>query len=406
MSKMTSTKNKLLVALTGSALAQIIHLLFTPVLTRIYSPEDFGHLALLIAFGGIVTAIATGKYDWAIVIAPLEERFKLDIGIKLIAAITSIFLLLLAVIFYLFEVNDYAILTFFLSIIAFFRAIYQSKRALLNSFGEYKEISKGRIVENTSNSLLAIIISFFSVNYIGLMLAKSFSYIIPAFTYSNRAKKHFVNQTVETKEALKKYIKFPRYSIASDLFTQINLSFSIFAFTYLYGQEIAGHISMTTRVLSLPINFIGLSFLDVFREKATQEYISHGSFKSIFTKFFGILAGLAVLGFFIVFIWGEDIFALVLGEQWRTAGELATIAIALYSIRLISSPLGFAFHLTQKQRLEMLFKVLILVISFICIAYAYFNNLGFADCLRLYSYSLTSIYALYTFVAYKCSLKD
>ncbi|MAZ47784.1 MAG: hypothetical protein CME65_04435 [Halobacteriovoraceae bacterium] len=404
--KIGNVKRKLLISLSGTALAQIIHLLFTPILTRVYTPEEFGELAILIAFGGIVTAVATARYDVAIVVATEEERVVLDKGIIKISYFVGLFLILIALIIFYMGKNNYGILCFFLAFIAIIRANYQSKRSILNSYGKYSQMANGRVVENTSNGVIAFALSFFQVGSIGLMLAKTLSYLIPVKYYSSITKK-LVPQSLEvgTSETLKKFIKFPKYSIASSLIDQINLGFSIFAFTYLYGEAIAGHVSMTTRVLSLPINFIGVAFLDVFREKATKDYLKFGNFKTIFIKFFLSLAFLAVLGFAIITTLGEPIFILVLGEQWETAGQFATIAIALYSVRLISSPLTFSFQLNQNQQAHMLFEVLILFVSLAAVSFSFIKELPPMECLQIYCYSLASVHLLFIYAAYKNSSK-
>lgn len=401
--KLSDVKRKLLIALSGTALAQIIHLLFTPALTRLYTPEEFGELALLIASSGMTTAMATGKYDLAIIIASDNEKRGLDNGIKKLSIIICITLVFLAIAAFVLQNNKYAILLLFLSIISFYRGKYLSQRAILNTYGKYSQMASGRIIENTSNGILALGFSFFGLNQIGLMVAKTLSFIIPSYYYERISNKFLpIKQGTdpETSVLFKKYSNFPKFSVFSELLTQLNLGFAIFAFTYLYGKEIAGHISMTTRILSLPINFIGLSFLDVFKEKATKDYLEHGSFRTIFMKFLLTLTSLGIIAFLIIFIWGEHLFEIVLGEQWKTAGTFSTIAILLYSIRLISSPLGFAFHLAQAQKQEMFFKIGILACSLVTIFYSASINASAILCMQIYCYSLCVIYIIYIYFAY------
>lgn len=402
--KLGDVKRNLLISLSGTALAQIIHLLFTPVLTRVYTPEEFGELAVLIAFGGVVTALATARYDVAIVVATEEERVVLDRGIKKISYLVGLVLILIAIIIIYMGEKKYGTLCFFLAFIAIIRANYQSKRSILNSYGKYSQMANGRVVENTSNGVIAFALSFFQIGSFGLMFAKTISYFIPVKYYSSITRK-LVPQSVEvgTSETLKRYIKFPKYSIVSSLLDQINLGFSIFAFTYIYGEAIAGHVSMTTRVLSLPINFIGVAFLDVFREKATKDYLKYGNFKTIFIKFFLSLTFLAALGFAIIMTFGEPIFILVLGVQWETAGKFATIAIALYSVRMISSPLTFSFQLNQNQQAHVLFEALILTVSLATVSFSFIKELPAMECLQIYCYSLGLAHILFIYAAYKNS---
>ncbi|MAX66807.1 MAG: oligosaccharide flippase family protein [Bacteriovoracaceae bacterium] len=406
--KIGHIKKKLLIALSGTALAQVIHLLFTPILTRVYTPKEFGELALLIALSGISAALATGKYDLAIIVANNNEKEALNNGIKKLSIIVSIILIIFALSSFFLENEQYTILFLFLSLISFYRGKYLSQRAILNTYGKYSHMATGKIIENTSNGILALLLSFLGLSQVGLMLAKTLSFIIPAYYYESLSKKLLprnLQDPPSSVDVFKKYKNFPKYSVLSELLTQLNLGFAIFAFTYLYGKEIAGHISMTTRVLSLPINFIGLAFLDVFKEKATHDYFKNGNFKSIFLKFFYTLSALGLLGFLAISLWGEFLFEFVLGEQWKTAGTFATIAILLYSIRLVSSPLGFAFYLVQKQKQEMFFKISILLFSILSLTYAANINASAIYAMKIYCYCLSLIYLFYISYAYVISSK-
>lgn len=54
---------------SGSAAAQLLVLLSTPWLTRIFDPEDFGVLAVFAAFVTVVSSVATGRYELAVPLA-------------------------------------------------------------------------------------------------------------------------------------------------------------------------------------------------------------------------------------------------------------------------------------------------------------------------------------------------
>lgn len=59
--------------LTGTTVAQAIPVMISPILTRIYTPEDFGVLALFIAITSIFGSIANARYELAIVLPEKDE---------------------------------------------------------------------------------------------------------------------------------------------------------------------------------------------------------------------------------------------------------------------------------------------------------------------------------------------
>jgi O-antigen/teichoic acid export membrane protein len=62
-----------LTLVSGTAIAQAILVLISPILTRLYSPADFGDLALFISITSIIGVIANGRYELAIMLPEKDE---------------------------------------------------------------------------------------------------------------------------------------------------------------------------------------------------------------------------------------------------------------------------------------------------------------------------------------------
>ena len=93
------TKN-VLTLMTGTTIAQALPIAISPILTRIYSPEDFGLLAIFIAITAIFGSIATGRYELAIVL-PEADGDSLNIaalGVAISLSL-SLFLMIIAIIY-------------------------------------------------------------------------------------------------------------------------------------------------------------------------------------------------------------------------------------------------------------------------------------------------------------------
>ena len=59
---------------SGTAFAQIITILASPILTRLYSPEAFGFLAIFISITSIIGVIACMRYELAIMLPKSDEK--------------------------------------------------------------------------------------------------------------------------------------------------------------------------------------------------------------------------------------------------------------------------------------------------------------------------------------------
>ena len=85
-----------LTLVSGTSAAQLIPLAIAPILTRLYSPEDYGILAIFGSIVAVLTAVAAGRYTVAVML-PDNDRDAVQVtGLALfLAAVVSALLLLL-----------------------------------------------------------------------------------------------------------------------------------------------------------------------------------------------------------------------------------------------------------------------------------------------------------------------
>ncbi len=57
-----------LTLMTSTTIAQAIPLAISPILTRLYTPSDFGIFALYMSISSIISVVVTGRYELAIML--------------------------------------------------------------------------------------------------------------------------------------------------------------------------------------------------------------------------------------------------------------------------------------------------------------------------------------------------
>jgi len=89
------SKNKFfqnLVKLSSSTLlAQVLLIISSPLLTRLYSPEDFGVFAFFIGIIGVLSTITNLRYEQAIIIPKKDSLANQLVYLSLISNITFSF---------------------------------------------------------------------------------------------------------------------------------------------------------------------------------------------------------------------------------------------------------------------------------------------------------------------------
>ena len=138
--------------MTGTTLSQAIPIAISPILTRIYSPEEFGIFALYMAFISIGAAIVTGKYEMAVLLPKKNENAKYLIVISIF--FTLVFSILFYIIYFSFFkqinnilnidncFNDFYLVPVGIFLFAFYNILLQ----WMNRQKEYKLMTKNRFI--------------------------------------------------------------------------------------------------------------------------------------------------------------------------------------------------------------------------------------------------------------------
>src|SRR5690554_2501445 len=84
-SKPSAFATDVLKLVTGTTLAQIIVVLTSPLLTRLYGPEAFGFYALFASITGILGVIACMRYELAIMLPKTDEEAANLLGLSLLS---------------------------------------------------------------------------------------------------------------------------------------------------------------------------------------------------------------------------------------------------------------------------------------------------------------------------------
>ena len=155
--------------ITGTTVAQGIPILISPLLTRIYTPEDFGLFALFLSITAIFGSVSAGKYELAIML-PKKQDEALNIFVIgfVVTFVISISLFILIFLF-----NDYFsnILgntkinqwLYFVPLAVFFIGIWNLLNYFNNRVKNYKNIKNANILKSLTLAFLQLSIGFFKM---------------------------------------------------------------------------------------------------------------------------------------------------------------------------------------------------------------------------------------------------
>ena len=346
-----------LTLMTGTTIAQAIPIAISPILTRIYTPEEFGLFALYVAIASILAVIATGRYELAIMLPKKEEdAFQITLLASLITVTISFIILVIMLIFNtqiarLLQNPEIGPWLYLIPLSVLITGLYQSLNYWHNRNKRYTNIATNRVIQSggTAISQLGFGLWFQSI---GLIVGQLIGQILALGYFLKTYFKNDRQQTfkeMKMRALAKRYSQFPKIDVPTAM-TNItaNQAPNILLAT-LFSASSAGFYYLTQRVLQAPITLISSSVLDVFKQRASEDYKKHGHCKEIFKKTFWALLLMALPPSLILYFWVEDLFSFVFGEPWREAGVYAQILIPALFLRFIANPLSFMIYIAEKQ---------------------------------------------------------
>lgn len=397
------TRN-ILILMTGTTIAQAIPIVISPILTRFYSPADFGIFALFMSLTSILVVIATGKYDLSIILpSKNSDSRQLVVLSVIISLIFSFIVLIIIVLFY----SDIELLNsnvstlewlYLLPLSILLTSGYQVLIPYENRSKNYKKISMSLIFQNITTAMVNILTILITPTFWGLIFAKLIGITISIFFLLLYNKSQLLKVKVSFTRILhlaKRYKKFPIFSLPADLSSIITNELPILLFVIFYSNSILGLYALAMRVVAAPISIIGSSISNVFRREAAHLYNVQGSCTDLYLKTFKYLFFLSIIPFTVFGIYSPDIFSFVFGEEWKTSGEFTQIMAIMFFFKFIVSPLSYMFYIAEKQVEDLYLHVYVLISSFISIYLGYILFKDPSYSILFYSFNWVLIY-IYT----------
>jgi O-antigen/teichoic acid export membrane protein len=332
--------------LTGTASSQLIMIAFSPVLTRLYTPEEFGIFAIFLSSVGLISAAAAGRYEYAI-LKPKKYFESLSLLLLSVLLITIVSLISLVVILFFFdEINhlmhmeNYQYILFLVPITIFLTSLFLVLTLWNNRNKNFVLSARGNIAKSLFSSMLQVMLSILPSGLIlGQIVGNALSLLILCknfFTKDIKMIKYI--QISNIVHVLKKYKNFPRYTLPHIIITSLKGNGTILLISMYFGNTTLGFYSLAMRALVMPVSIVGGSVSQVFYQKAAHMHIHHLSIYDFTIKTIRNMFILAVPIFALIYVISPILFSFVFGEKWTTAGIYVQALVPyMFSLFILST---------------------------------------------------------------------
>lgn len=351
----------------GTVFAQLIPILFQPLLRRMFTAEEFGTAALYVTAVGMLVAIANLKYESAIVLPEEDQEANhLVAGGVLITALIALILWLLIFLNQSWIVqrfslaNEEAWYLHLLPLSVFLVSSFQCFNLYLIRKKAFKDAARNKVYRRTTEAAAQSASGYFGSST-GLLLGNLVGDIINFFGGFWQAKRLGLNFAFHLQNilpTLQKYWRFPIYHAFPSLLNTISLTLPVFIVNAAFGKAQTGQFDLSRMVLSLPMALISISLSQVYLQHQAERIRKQEAIVPDFKKVSLTLLLLSLpLAIFLLFF-ASPLFAFVFGPEWRLAGQLTGVLIFGQTLKFVVSPLSSTLVALQEVRFSALWQIL------------------------------------------------
>lgn len=400
-------KKNLIKVVSGSLVAQVIPFIFAPVLSRIYTPEEFGYLGISLALISLLSVFLSFKYEQAILLPSKITEAKKVTSLSLHCLIISLVVVSVFCLCYdqeianLVGLGEQKWLIQILPFVLLVNGLYQILSVVAIREKEFTVVATNKVTMSLGNNFAKLGLGKLNYTSSGLIVGYFTGQLLGLLQMvRNKGIRSYLNlERCSILEIVKKYRNFPQFDAPSALANTASQQAPVLLIGKYFGGDILGYYSMMQRLLLAPLNLISRSTLEVFKQRATEDYNNRGNCIVIYRKVLISLVLLGIVPSTVLFFFGSEIFSIYLGEEWVVAGEIAAIfAPALY-LKFIVSPLSFTFYLANKQSIDLRIQLVfaLLTVLIVVASALYFDYKIMILCISLLH---SMLYLIYLFLSY------
>jgi len=396
----------------GNVIAKLIGIIAAPIITRLYTPEDYGIFSVFLSVVGVVGSLATLRYAITIPIAKEEKLadnilklcFLISLSLSIVWYIgISMFGKFITVQFSAKQLQPYLWL---MPVVFLSKGIYEALNNWAVRSRNFKIITRTKISQGVSSAGVKIGLGALRITPLGLFIgqiAQDGAGITSLLSKLVSVKPDFFKSFSwkEIKFAANRYKKFPLVQSWSQLLLALGAQLPVLLIGAFYGVEVVGVFGLAQSMINMPMNLIGQSVAQVYYAEISK-YGKNNPGKiynlsiSIIKKLFWI--GLIPVG--IIALFGPWLFSLVFGSEWQDAGLYARYFSLVILTRFISSPVTNIFNVFELQGLQLTLNIARVIIITIIFSLSNFLNFSAKEAMILYGiimpiYSIIGLYILY-----------
>lgn len=348
-----------LTLVTGAAAAQALVFAARPVLTRLYTPEEFGVLTLFVALAALLAAAGTGRYEDALM---LPERDEEAVNVLALAVLVALTLGLAVGLATGWVQGPEAVAWRALAPGGVLLAVTSAFEIWHTRLDRFRVVSAGRVAQSATVAAAQLAAGFLAAGAAGLVLGSvagaAVALTVNATLFARRdlARLRPGLGLGTMRRLARRYARFPSFAAPASLLNVFSSRIPVLVLTALFSLEAVGHFGVAFGTLALPLGMLTGAVGQVFFVRAAEAERA-GTLGPLTERIAAQLLGLVLFPALAVVVAGPAAFAFVFGEAWREAGLFARYIALWVALASVASPLTRVFDVRERQRADLGFSI-------------------------------------------------
>lgn len=401
---------------SGTLVAQLLPLLLSPLLTRIYSPTEFGQFAFWLAVITVAAPLATMRYDQAIITADSEQIpdliricFAMSVGWSLVGIGCALWFA---------EASNSplasapAVYAWLLPVGIFLTAQFNTLYSLNTRQENYKLLARATAQRSGAIGIAQVFLGWVRNGGPGLIIGQVLGQLV-ALSSMSRAAVAALNSEGSTSRSdryssavatARANRKFPAFSTPAALANELALQLFPLLATPLYGMAALGHYALVQRMLATPSGVIGSAIGQVYFRNIAEQHRNGSPNRRLFLATTGQLIAVGIPLFAVAWLISPWAFHQAFGQSWQEAGDYARILSFVFFARFVVMGVSSTAVVHQRQAALLIWQVSLLAGTAAAIAIAATASLSFESYLTTYSWIAgVHYFILWAFLYYQVS---
>jgi O-antigen/teichoic acid export membrane protein len=335
---------------SATALGQLIAIASAPLLTRLFSPHDYGAFFMINSASLVLAAGFAMRLELAVPLPSDDDDARRLVALAL-SAIGVLLVIVAAVSFALrqsiaaaFGLGDSPWIVMMIGPVTASFALFAVLNAVAARERRYGAIARRQLVVAVATVILQVLSGLVGSGVGGLLLSALVAQVLGAaslFWGSKLMADRLDATRVGLGRTLRRYRSFPLALAPAGWLNSLGANAPLLIVGVLYSTDAAGWFGLTLRIVALPATLIGSAIAQVFvSELAFRRRQGSGTERVLFRKTSMSLTVAAVLFGASLAAVGPWLFGLVFGSEWSPAGDMARAYALAAAAQMLASPVS------------------------------------------------------------------